>query len=101
MLFYSDRNKRDATGDPTEQYRLVRARVKTDDGRMQAYGWSLPAKGSSVTSIIPPVALQKVKGQMPVPVPIYCKPVTTIDSTMKVNILASDRRVFAVVHPRK
>ena len=68
-----------------QQYRLVKARVKTNDGRMQAYGWSLPAKGSSVTSIIPAVALQRVRGQIPVPVPVYCKPVTTTDSTMKVG----------------
>lgn len=27
-----------------EQYKQVRAHVKKDDGRMQAYGWSLPAK---------------------------------------------------------
>jgi len=26
-----------------EQYKQVRAHVKTDDGRMQAYGWSVPA----------------------------------------------------------
>jgi hypothetical protein len=85
MIVDNDRKKRDGTEEPAGQLRLVRARVKTDDGRMQAYGWSLPAKGSSVTSIIPPVALQRVKGQTPVPVPIYCKPVTTTDSTMKVS----------------
>lgn len=80
----SDRRKEAVEG-PGEQYRLVRARVKTEDGRMQAYGWSLPAKGSSVTSIMPAVALQRVKGQMPVPVPVYCKPFTTSDSTMKAS----------------
>ena len=30
-----------------EQYKQVRAHVKKDDGRMQAYGWSVPAASST------------------------------------------------------
>lgn len=32
-----------------EQYRQVRAHVRKEDGRLQAYGWSLPGKPSAPT----------------------------------------------------
>ncbi|XP_014205948.1 C-Jun-amino-terminal kinase-interacting protein 4 [Copidosoma floridanum] len=44
-----------------EQYRQVRAHVRKEDGRMQAYGWSLPGKPSAPS-------------KQPVPVPVYCRP---------------------------
>ena len=34
------------TNERKEQYKQVRAHVKQDDGRMQAYGWSVPASSS-------------------------------------------------------
>lgn len=64
-----------------EQYRQVRAHVKKEDGRLQAYGWSLPGKPSA------PVR------QPPVPVPVYCRPLQETEPGMKVritNIFKSD-----------
>uniref|UniRef100_A0A674BR79 C-Jun-amino-terminal kinase-interacting protein 4 n=1 Tax=Salmo trutta TaxID=8032 RepID=A0A674BR79_SALTR len=52
------------------QYRQVKAHVqKEDDGRVQAYGWSLP---------------QKFKNKMKnLPVPVYLRPLDEKDATMK------------------
>ncbi|XP_070157086.1 C-Jun-amino-terminal kinase-interacting protein 4 isoform X5 [Polyergus mexicanus] len=55
-----------------EQYRQVRAHVKKEDGRLQAYGWSLPGKPSA------PVR------QPPVPVPVYCRPLQETEPGMKI-----------------
>lgn len=60
-----------------EQYRQVRAHVKKEDGRLQAYGWSLPGKPSA------PVR------QPPVPVPVYCRPLQETEPGMKVRIAIS------------
>ncbi|XP_076249241.1 JNK-interacting protein syd isoform X3 [Calliopsis andreniformis] len=54
-----------------EQYRQVRAHVKKEDGRLQAYGWSLPGKPSA------PV-------RQPVPVPVYCRPLQESEPGMKI-----------------
>ncbi|KAG7203528.1 hypothetical protein KM043_013579 [Ampulex compressa] len=54
-----------------EQYRQVRAHVRKEDGRLQAYGWSLPGKPSA------PV-------RQPVPVPVYCRPLQETESGMKI-----------------
>lgn len=56
-----------------EQYRQVRAHVRKEDGRLQAYGWSLPGKPS------PPA-------RQPVPVPVYCRPLQETEPGMKVLI---------------
>ncbi len=40
-----DRSSRRAN-ERKEQYKQVRAHVKKEDGRMQAYGWSVPAAAS-------------------------------------------------------
>jgi len=55
----------------------VRAHVKKEDGRLQAYGWSLPGKPSA------PVR------QPPVPVPVYCRPLQETEPGMKVRIIHS------------
>lgn len=60
-----------------EQYRQVRAHVKKEDGRLQAYGWSLPGKPSA------PVR------QPPVPVPVYCRPLQETEPGMKVRYRVS------------
>lgn len=57
--------------------------VKKDDGRMQAYGWSLPAKFN------PPTPKDSGKHQVPVPVPVYCRPLSEKDIGMKVHPLGS------------
>ncbi|KAL0280334.1 UNVERIFIED_CONTAM: hypothetical protein PYX00_001659 [Menopon gallinae] len=61
-----------------EQYRQVRAHVRKDDGRLQAYGWSLPAK-------VPPAPVQETgnRSHIPVPVPVYCQPLAMTDPGMK------------------
>ncbi|GAB6019442.1 hypothetical protein CHUAL_001023 [Chamberlinius hualienensis] len=81
-----------------EQYKQVRAHVKKDDGRMQAYGWSLPAKvpGSvsapslKALAASPPSPETSVihnsgrSSHVPVPVPVYCRPLTERDPGMKI-----------------
>ncbi|XP_054274802.1 JNK-interacting protein 3-like isoform X4 [Macrosteles quadrilineatus] len=64
-----------------EQYRQVRAHVRKDDGRLQAYGWSLPAKAPQ-RSIMPPPGSSAP--QVPVPVPVYCRPLTEKEPGMKI-----------------
>uniref|UniRef100_A0A8D8Y727 JNK-interacting protein 3 n=1 Tax=Cacopsylla melanoneura TaxID=428564 RepID=A0A8D8Y727_9HEMI len=66
-----------------EQYRQVRAHVRKDDGRLQAYGWSLPAKLTSTPPVhVPPPSSSS--GQVPVPVPVYCRPLTEKEPGMKI-----------------
>ncbi|KAJ8980243.1 hypothetical protein NQ317_003751 [Molorchus minor] len=61
-----------------EQYRQVRAHVKKEDGRLQAYGWSLPGKvGNSSTG-------KQSSGGVPVPVPVYCRPLAETTPAMKI-----------------
>ncbi|XP_063991183.1 JNK-interacting protein 3 isoform X3 [Diachasmimorpha longicaudata] len=54
-----------------EHYRQVRAHVRKEDGRLQAYGWSLPGKPS-------------VPARQPVPVPVYCRPLQETEPGMKI-----------------
>ena len=75
----------------------MRAHVKKDDGRMQAYGWSLPAKQPAMAS----EAVEKTgdtkedtqvqtrvsSGGVPVPVPVYCRPLMEKEPGMKVKML--------------
>lgn len=65
-----------------EQYRQVRAHVRKDGDRLQAYGWSLPGKMN-------PNAVQDSgnRSHIPVPVPIYCQPLAVSDPSMKVSFL--------------
>merc|ERR1719370_1564187 len=68
-----------------EQYKQVRAHVKKDDGRQQAYGWSLPPKSpvsgaKTETEEVPTVASHNV----PVPVPVYCRPLMEKEPGMKI-----------------
>ncbi|CAH1714472.1 unnamed protein product [Chironomus riparius] len=64
-----------------EQYRQVRAHVQKEDGRLQAYGWSLPGStakpGSGSTG-------GKPNNNVPVPVPVYCRPLAEASPHMKV-----------------
>lgn len=62
-----------------EQYRQLRAHVHKEDGRLQAYGWSLP-----VTSKTNHEQHQKHSGGVPVPVPVYCNPLAEANPHMKV-----------------
>ena len=60
----------------------MRAHVKKDDGRMQAYGWSLPAKFTTHVPRDTPG-----KSQVPVPVPVYCRPLFDTQKGWKVRSL--------------
>uniref|UniRef100_A0A8D8G510 JNK-interacting protein 3 n=4 Tax=Culex pipiens TaxID=7175 RepID=A0A8D8G510_CULPI len=62
-----------------DQYRQVRAHVQKDDGRLQAYGWSLPSTKPLINS-----SLSKVNNCVPVPVPVYCRPLAEASPHMKV-----------------
>ncbi|KAL8585682.1 hypothetical protein ACOMHN_053180 [Nucella lapillus] len=64
----SEKVKKEREKERREQYKQVRAHVKKDDGRMQAYGWSLPAKFTS----LPREA--STRSHVAVPVPVYCRP---------------------------
>lgn len=72
-----------------EQYRQVRAHVRKDDGRLQAYGWSLPAKvpgpaGSIAQGSNTNRQFTTSTSQVPVPVPVYCRPLAEKEPGMKV-----------------
>ncbi|BFZ24390.1 hypothetical protein BsWGS_27428 [Bradybaena similaris] len=69
----SDKSKEEREKERREQYKQVRALVKKDDGRMQAYGWSLPAKFTTS-------AKDTDRFQVPVPVPVYCRPLFDSDT---------------------
>ncbi|CAG9816038.1 unnamed protein product [Phaedon cochleariae] len=61
-----------------EQYRQVRAHVRKEDGRLQAYGWSLPGK------VGPNPGGGKHSGGVPVPVPVYCRPLAETTPEMRI-----------------
>lgn len=71
-----------------EQYRQVRAHVQKEDGRLQAYGWSLPGStikpGSAGSNSSGNSANQVPKSNVPVPVPVYCRPLAEASPHMKV-----------------
>ncbi|KAF6125645.1 mitogen-activated protein kinase 8 interacting protein 3 [Phyllostomus discolor] len=59
--------------------RRVREHVRNDDGRLQACGWSLPAKYKQLS----PNGGQEDTRMKNVPVPVYCRPLVEKDPTMK------------------
>uniref|UniRef100_A0A8C0YAU1 C-Jun-amino-terminal kinase-interacting protein 4 n=1 Tax=Cyprinus carpio carpio TaxID=630221 RepID=A0A8C0YAU1_CYPCA len=59
------------------QYRQVKAHVQKEDGRMQAYGWSLPPKYKVANS---GQGDSKIKN---LPVPVYLRPLDERDASMK------------------
>uniref|UniRef100_A0AAR2J3X2 C-Jun-amino-terminal kinase-interacting protein 4 n=1 Tax=Pygocentrus nattereri TaxID=42514 RepID=A0AAR2J3X2_PYGNA len=59
------------------QYRQVKAHVQKEDGRVQAYGWSLPQKYKASNG---GQADSKVKN---LPVPVYLRPLDEKDASMK------------------
>nr|XP_033816391.1 C-Jun-amino-terminal kinase-interacting protein 4 isoform X3 [Geotrypetes seraphini] len=61
-----------------EQYRQVKAHVQKEDGRIQAFGWSLPQKYKQVANG------EHSEGKMRnLPVPVYLRPLDEKDSSMK------------------
>ena len=82
----AEKCRREREQERREQYKQVRAHVKKDDGRMQAYGWSLPAKfGSSSASTT--ADQKKSTSHVPVPVPVYCHPLLSKEPGIRVSIL--------------
>lgn len=63
-----------------EQYRQVRAHVRKEDGRLQAYGWSLPGKVGPAS----PAQVTAKSNSVPVPVPVYCRPLAETTPGMKI-----------------
>lgn len=61
-----------------EQYRQMKAHVQKEDGRVQAFGWSLPQKYKQPTNG------GQSEGKMKnLPVPVYLRPLDDKDSSMK------------------
>lgn len=83
--FSSEKYQQRRATERREQYRQVRAHVKKDDGRMQAYGWSLPAK-TGQKAIEGPQTQPKSSASthVPVPVPVYCRPLMEKEPGMKI-----------------
>jgi len=67
-----------------EQYKQVRAHVKKDDGRLQAYGWSLPAKSPGSANKLDADQPKISTPNVPVPVPVYCRPLMEKEPGMKI-----------------
>jgi c-Jun-amino-terminal kinase-interacting protein 4 len=82
---FSDDSSEKAIQRRREQYRQVRAHVQKEDGRLQAYGWSLP--GASTKT---PGQQAKHAGGVPVPVPVYCRPLAEASPHMKVRLSLYD-----------
>ncbi|XP_033743951.1 C-Jun-amino-terminal kinase-interacting protein 4-like isoform X5 [Pecten maximus] len=76
----SEKAKKEREKERREQYKQVRAHVKKDDGRLQAYGWSLPAKFQPSL----PNRETPSKSHVPVPVPVYCRPLFDKESGLKI-----------------
>ncbi|KAK3100549.1 hypothetical protein FSP39_021628 [Pinctada imbricata] len=74
----SEKAKKEREKERKEQYKQVRAHVKKDDGRLQAYGWSLPAKFQ------PSIKETPSKNHIPVPVPVYCRPLLEKQTGLKI-----------------
>ncbi|XP_014806897.1 PREDICTED: C-Jun-amino-terminal kinase-interacting protein 4 isoform X2 [Calidris pugnax] len=61
-----------------EQYRQVKAHVQKEDGRVQAFGWSLPQKYKQVAN-----GGQVDNKMKNLPVPVYLRPLDEKDTSMK------------------
>ena len=70
-----------------EQYNQISAHVKKDDGRLQAYGWSLPPKSPQGANKNDPDLGKVAASNVPVPVPVYCRPLMEKEPGMKVRVV--------------
>ncbi|XP_013916505.1 PREDICTED: C-Jun-amino-terminal kinase-interacting protein 4-like [Thamnophis sirtalis] len=62
-----------------EQYRQVKAHVQKEDGRVQAFGWSLPQKYKQIIN----GGAQGDSRMRNLPVPVYLRPLDEKDTSMK------------------
>ena len=76
MFRITDKARKEREKERREQFKQVRAHVQKEDGRMQAYGWSVPAKFQPFSS--------PRNSHIPVPVPIYCRPILADEPVLKV-----------------
>ena len=83
-ILYSTREGSQRMKDKREQYKKVKAHVRQDDGRVQAYGWSLPAKLPSP----PKGPTQQTGNMLGVPVPVFCRPLAEKELGTKVSDIA-------------
>lgn len=83
MCRLAEKARKERERERREQYKQVRVHVKKDDGRMQAYGWSLPAKFQPSTSGGKDGAASR-SPHVPVPVPVYCRPLLDKHPDLKV-----------------
>ena len=77
----TEKKRQERERERREQYKQVQVHVRKDDGRMQAYGWSLPAKVQAPSTN---KDAQSNRSSVPVPVPVYCRPLMEKDPSMKV-----------------
>lgn len=83
----SERLQQQRARERKEQYKQVRAHVKKEDGRMQAYGWSLPihqASDSKSGHDASPKSSLSFDPNFPVPIPVYCRPLMDKEPGMKI-----------------
>lgn len=79
----------------------MRAHVKKEDGRMQAYGWSLPihrANDSKNSQDSSPKSSLSFDPNFPVPIPVYCRPLMDKEPGMKVNFIKNFSVKRIVIH---
>ncbi|XP_034839276.1 JNK-interacting protein 3 isoform X3 [Maniola hyperantus] len=76
----SDHHHRRHEHSRSEQFRQVRAHVRKEDGRTQAYGWSLPCKSGQGNK--GNACLSLSSGGVPVPVPVFCRPIAESEPQM-------------------
>ncbi|GBN20846.1 C-Jun-amino-terminal kinase-interacting protein 4 [Araneus ventricosus] len=79
----SERLQQQRARERKEQYKQVRAHVKKEDGRMQAYGWSLPIHDSNSDGEETKSSLS-FDPNFPVPIPVYCRPLMDKEPGMKI-----------------
>lgn len=91
LLRVSEKLQQQRARERREQYKQVRAHVRKEDGRLQAYGWSLPSKGSPGPKNANTNANVECESQtkphtssVPVPVPVFCRPLLEKEPGMKV-----------------
>ncbi|KAL1130562.1 hypothetical protein AAG570_011808 [Ranatra chinensis] len=82
MLVSSEKLAARRATERREQLRAVQAHVRKDDGRIHAYGWSLPTKGGP-TPVAPKIESSS-SPHVPVPVPVYCRPLMEKEDNMKI-----------------
>ncbi|KAF6035312.1 SPAG9 [Bugula neritina] len=63
----TEQGRRQKEADRRDKYRQVQAYVTKDDGRVQAYGWSVPTQAAEKQTL------------MSVPVPVYCRPLISAE----------------------